>query len=72
LYYELKGTDKRDREVWVALLQKVVKQAEPSPAIGDYEEFPSKDKSTIYVAIVDLKGLTRSVVVSSDQNRITW
>jgi hypothetical protein len=45
VYYELKGTDKRDREVWVALLQKVVKQAEPSPAIGDYEEFPSKDNN---------------------------
>jgi hypothetical protein len=72
VYYELKGTDKRDREVWVALLQKVVKQAETSPAIGDYEEFPSKDKSTINVAFVDLKGLTRSVAVSSGQNRITW
>jgi hypothetical protein len=54
------------------LLQKVVKQAETSPAIGDYEEFPSKDKSTINVAFVDLKGLTRSVAVSSGQNRITW
>ena len=65
MYYELKGTDKRDREVWVALLQKVVKQAEPSPAIGDYEEFPSKDKSTIYVAIVYWKGLYCKVLLTN-------